>query len=168
MGKWIAGALAALAILYAPTAFAQDEEPVMRSVTGTQLVEILQKQGFAASLTIDPHGDPLILAELRGVHFQILTYGCDGNINPACQQLQMVAIFNLDGGPSETDIAMMNAYNQRFLFGRAYIDPQGAAAVDYTVNIEQGITEDNLVHNMMIWHNVLTQFVNGLGWSVSS
>ena len=60
---------------------------------------------------------------------------------------------------------MMNAYNQQYLFGRAYIDPYGSATVDYTINLNQGVTEDNLVDNLNIWIHVLDNFVTGLNWS---
>ncbi len=157
----------ALFLMIAP-AWAQGEEEVFNAITGDRLVEILQSQGFAASLTVDRHGDPLVLAEAGGVHFQVITYGCNGAANPSCSRLQMVSQMRLPNGATEADIAMMNAYNQRFLFGRAYLDAYGQATVDYSINLNQGISEDNLIDNLNIWTHVLFQFVNGLGWSVSS
>lgn len=160
--------LAVLALLAGPALAQDQDEELMRSITGQELVEILQSQGFAASLTYDAYGDPLIVAEVGSLSFTIITYGCNGAEQPSCGRLQMAAQFHLPDGPGESDIAMMNAYNQRFLFGRAYIDPYGSATVDYTINLNQGISKDNLVDNLNIWLHVLDNFVDGLGWGVST
>ena len=164
---WTVAALA-FAMLVAGPVLAQDDAETFNSITGTTLVDMLRDQGFSASLTLDSHGEPLILAEAGGVHFQILTYGCNGDRNPSCSRLQMISQMHLPNGATEADIAMMNAYNQRFLFGRAYLDVYGTATVDYSINLNQGISEDNLIDDLNIWTHVLYQFVNGLGWSVSS
>jgi len=153
-------AIAAI-LFFAVPALAEDE--VLHAITGQQLVDILEGQGFAADLTHDGYGDPLVVAQAGGIDFTIITYGCDGASVPACARLQMAAQFALPEGASEGDIAMMNAYNQRFLFGRAYIDQEGAATVDYVINLNRGISEDNLMENLMIWLHVLNEFVNGLG-----
>ncbi len=166
LGTLIAGTIGALLVMSAPV-WAQEDE-TFRSITGVELVAILQSQGIAASLTHDDRGDPLIVANAGGLHFSIITYGCSGDLEPSCNRLQMAAQWALPDGASESDIAMMNAYNQRFLFGRAYIDPQGSATVDYVINLRHGISEDNLMENLLIWIHVLDQFTTGLGGSVSS
>ncbi len=137
-------------------------ETVFNDITGPTLVGILQRQGFAASLTTDSYGDPLIIAQAGGMHFSIVTYGCNGDAEPACQRLQMIANFRLPQGASEYDIALMNAYNQRFLFGRAYIDAEGNATVDYTINLSQGISGDNIIDDLIIWIHVLDNFSAGV------
>ncbi len=165
--KTFAGlALAALLAVSAP-AHAQTED-TFNAINGEDLVTLLESQGIAASLTIDSYGDPLIRAEVGNLAFSIITYNCDGAADPACGRLQLAAQFRLPDGASESDIAIMNAYNQQYLFGRAYIDPYGLATVDYTINLNHGVTEDNLVDNLVIWIHVLDNFVTGLGWSVST
>lgn len=166
LGALVVAVLGTLFVLTAPVRAEEDE--VFRSITGEDLVTILQSQGFAASLTHDGYGDPLIVAEIGNLSFTIITYGCNGDVEPACARLQLAAQFHLPEGNSESDIAVMNAFNQRFLFGRAYIDPYGSATVDYTINLNQGISEDNLVDNLNIWVHVLDNFVTGLGWSLST
>lgn len=157
-------ALTAL-LLSAPTARAEGDDEVFNAITGEDLVALLQTQGIAASLTQDGYGDPLIIAEAGNLAFSVITYNCNGDANAACGRLQLAAQFRLPDGASETDIAMMNAYNQQYLFGRAYIDPYGSATVDYTINLSHGVTEDNLVDNLVIWIHVLDNFVTGLNWS---
>ena len=166
--KMLMSAALAAILLASSAARAQDESEIFNAITGEDLVELLQTQGIAASLTQDGYGDPLIVAEVGNLAFSIITYNCNGSSNAACARLQLAAQFHLPDGASETDIAMMNAYNQQYLFGRAYIDPYGSATVDYTINLNQGVTEDNLVDNLNIWIHVLDNFVTGLGWSVST
>jgi hypothetical protein len=168
MGIGRIGAIVLAASLLLGATAARADEEVFNSINGADLVELLQAQGIAASLTQDSYGDPLIVAEVGNLAFSIITYNCNGAADPACARLQLAAQFRLPGGASETDIAMMNAYNQQYLFGRAYIDPYGSATVDYTINLNQGVTEDNLVDNLNIWIHVLDNFVTGLGWSVST
>ena len=146
---WICALVAGL-LFAAPAAWAEDDE-VFRAITGEDLVDILQSQGFGAQLEYDSYGDPMIIAEAGTLTFHILTYGCNASREPSCARLQLYAQFLLPDGASESDIALMNAYNQQFLFGRAYIDPYGSATVDYTINLNQGVTEDNLVDNLNIW-----------------
>ncbi len=146
---------------------AEPKDEVFNDITGPDLIAILQQQGFAASLEQDSYGDPMIMAQAGGLHFSIITYGCNMEAEPACARLQMVAHFQLPDGASEYDIALMNAYNQRYLFGRAYIDPEGDATVDYTINLNQGVTADNVVDNLNIWVHVLHNF-SVQGWSGAS
>jgi len=153
------------ALLVASLPARADDDEVMNAITGDDLVTLLQSQGIAASLTQDGYGDPLIIAEVGNLAFSVITYNCNNDANAACARLQLAAQFRLPGGASETDIAMMNAYNQQYLFGRAYIDPYGSATVDYTINLNQGVTEDNLVDNLNVWIHVLDNFVTGLNWS---
>lgn len=171
MKNGLLSALCAAFLLVAWPGFAaaQDEgDEVFNAMTGPQLVDILRQQGFAASLQEDSYGDPLIIAQAGNLSFTIITYGCNMDPVEACARLQMVAQFHLPDGASEYDIALMNAYNQRYLFGRAYIDQEGYATVDYTINLNQGVTADNVVDNFNIWLHVLHNFSVGAGWGVSS
>jgi len=163
----IAAILCAGIIAAAAPAYAQEDD-TFNSITGQNLVTLLESQGIAATLTQDSYGDPLIRAEVGNLAFSIITYNCNGDSNPACARLQLAAQFRLPNGANESDIAIMNAYNQQYLFGRAYIDPYGLATVDYSINLNHGITEDNLVDDFVIWIHVLDNFVTGLGWSVST
>lgn len=142
-------------------------EEVFEDITGTELIAILRQQGFAASLGQDSYGDPMIEAQAGGVPFSIVTYGCNHDAEPTCERLQLITSFRLPEGVSEYDIALMNAYNARFLFGRAYIGADGNPTVDYTINLHHGVTEDNLIDNLNIWVHVLDNFIRQ-GWAATA
>jgi hypothetical protein len=171
----ILAALCLTALIGAPLAAApaaaqsQSGDTVMSGITGERLVEILEEQGFEARVVQDQFGDPLILASAAELKFTIWTYGC-GGAPKSCNQLQFLAEFALpDGQVGVEELAVMNEFNRKKRFGRASVQPEGSATVDYTINLDRGVTQDNLVSNMVVWTNVLIDFAETVGWrSVSA
>lgn len=161
MARIAAGAALALLFLAGPAA----ADTVMKDISANELVKIMRGQGFAAQADTASDGTPLIVARLGQVKFGVTTYGCKGAKGAMrCSRLQFVTVFDLQGAPSAQAVMAMNAYNNKRLFGRAYIDPQGDAILDMTVNLARGVTRDNLVDNMTVWTGVLSNFMSDFGW----
>lgn len=157
----IAGAALALFCVTGPAA----AETVMKDISADELVQIMRAQGFAAQAETASDGSPMIVARMGQVKFGVTTYGCKGLANAQrCTQLQFVTVFDLQDAPSTQAIMAMNAYNNKRLFGRAYVDPSGDAILDMTVNLARGVTRDNLVDNMTVWVGVLSNFMTDFGW----
>ncbi len=160
-----AAAALALLVLAGPAA----ADSVMRDISADELVKIMRGQGFAAQADTASDGTPLIVARLGQVKFGVTTYGCKGAKGAMrCSRLQFVTVFDLQNAPSMEAVMAMNAYNNKRLFGRAYIDPQGDAILDMTVNLSRGVTRDNLVDNMTVWTGVLSNFMSDFGWETGA
>ena len=56
----------------------------------------------------------------------------------------------------------MNDFNKSWVFGKAYVTPDGKAHVEYPMNLTAGITEGNLVNNFVMWTTVLETFIDHL------
>jgi hypothetical protein len=157
------GIMAALALFW--LAVPASAESVMKDISAEELVKIMRAQGFAAQADRAGDGTPMVIARLGQVKFGVTTYGCKGQQDAMrCSRLQFVTVFDLHGAPSMQAVMAMNAYNNKRLFGRAYIDPQGDAVLDMTVNLTRGVTRDNLVDNMTVWVSVLSNFMSDFGW----
>lgn len=159
--RMIAGAALALACLAGPAA----ADTVMKDISAAELVKMMRAQGFAARADTAGDGTPMVIARMGQVKFGVTTYGCKGPKNAMrCSRLQFVTVFDLQGAPSMQAVMAMNAYNNKRLFGRAYVDPEGDAILDMTVNLTRGVTRDNLIDNMTIWVGVLSDFMSDFGW----
>ena len=165
----LSASLAALAVILmtAVSAQAQDDESYA-DLSGSEIVALLEAHGYSASLTTDSAGDPLVMASADGLRFRVQTYDCNSSAPRRCRTLQMVSSFALERPPSAEDFIAMNDYNNQKVYGRAYIDDNGDAAVDFTVNLSGGVSASNLMDNVGTWKAfILDVFVNYLGWQVS-
>jgi hypothetical protein len=82
-------------------------------------------------------------------------YDCKGTgaDERRCNNLQFLAQWEL-GRDAGLDSA--NAYNQKFVFGRAYLSKDGKMFMfDYSVNIKDGVTSENLKRHVDNWLRVL-------------
>ncbi|MFP4002462.1 MAG: YbjN domain-containing protein [Alphaproteobacteria bacterium] len=161
MAKIAAGAALAMLFLAAPAS----ARTIMKDISADELVKIMRAQGFSAQADTAADGTPMVIARLGQVKFGVTTYGCKGRQGAMrCSRLQFVTVFDLQGAPSSQAMMAMNAYNNKRLFGRAYIDPEGDAILDMTINLSRGITRDNLVDNVTVWTGVLSNFMSDFGW----
>jgi hypothetical protein len=167
MRAFLGGLVLAVGLCVGLVSAQASENRILNSVSGADLVSILQKQGFDARATLDQFGDPLIIAKAGEITFTIWTYGCEpaSGTEKRCNQLQFLAEFALSGNPSVETLAAINEYNRRKRFGRAVLQHTGTATVDMTVNLRQGVTQDNLIDNLVVWVVVLADFVDTLGWN---
>lgn len=172
MGKWalrqLGLAVGAAAFLMAGWASAQDDENY-EDLSGSEIVALLEAHGYDASLTTDGSGDPFVTASADGLRFQVATYDCNKSVPRRCRTLQLSSTFALTNNTEETDyFEAMNDFNRQKVYGRAFINEDGDAAVDFTINLSGGVSASNLMDNIGTWKTyVLDVFVDYLGWTVS-
>jgi len=144
---------AALALGLAGTAAAQD------IIDGSMTDEILNiAKGYgSATLGTQTNGDPKISGKIEGVPYQVYFYNCTDNAN--CEDINFYAGF-LDNKP---DLETINAWNRDKRFGKAYLDSDLDAVVEWDVNLEYGITRENLDANFGVWGLVLDQYTTYIG-----
>lgn len=112
-------------------------------------------KGFGnARLGEDGIGDPQITGRIEGIKYRVYFWMCEDNKN--CKDIQFWA------GWSGTDVTMddVNAWNAKMRFGKAYIDDEDDPILTYTVNLNGGVTYDNIEDSFDWWKVVLTTFVD--------
>lgn len=152
----VVGLMWASLALIVPT-HAQDK--VLQSISPTELATLLQSANLNTRIVNGPSGEPLVMANQGNLKFIVRGVECSRGSAPRCTKLQFRASFGLDEHPSPT---WMNEFNKTWVFGKAYVTPDGVARVEYPVNLTNGVTENNLAHNLVVWVSVLEAFVEHL------
>jgi hypothetical protein len=164
--KVLFGAAAVASVLISTSAGA--DGTIYNDLSGSEIVALLDAHGYSATLTTDQGGDPLIMGAADGLKFRVQTYDCNAQAPRRCHSLQFVASFALQHKASSDDFMAMNDYNQKKVYGRAFIDENGDAAIDFVVNLSGGVMAANLMDDVGTWKTyVLDTFVQHLGWKVS-
>ena len=128
---------------------------MVSSVSGPELQAIFQRFGQDMSLETDSGGDPKLSGTVEGVKFEILFYGCDKADVRRCLSYQYYLGFT---GMKDVSIAMMNDWNSRKRFAGASRHKNGAIELRMNVNIEGGVTEENLKNWDGWWKVAVKEF----------
>jgi hypothetical protein len=151
--KW----LAAAAILVASPALADD---ILDGGKVDDIVALARNYG-SASLETQPDGSPRIAGRIKGVPYYVLFMNCaEGK---PCEDLNFYAGFaNL-----KPTLDAINAWNRDKRFGNAYLDADLDAAIEYDVNLEYGVTRDNLDAAFGVWSVVLDEYTAYIGYKAN-
>jgi hypothetical protein len=154
-----AALLSIAAAAAAPAAKPAPGAPVALFQTGISRVElsaVLSSHGLSVSDSTTKDSDPWLLAKTpKGTEFYVNMYDCagDGADGRRCNNLQFLAQWELTKNAS---IDSANAYNQKFVFGRAYLNKEGNRFMfDYSISIKDGVTAGNLKRHVDNWLRVL-------------
>lgn len=123
-----------------------------------RLVEIAALYG-SATLADDAHGDPLLQGEIDGVGYEIFFYGCENARD--CRNVMFRAVW--ESNDATTGDVMR--WNQEKRFGKAYLDVQGNLVIEMNVNLDFGVSAENLSDTFDWWRVVLGDFVGFFGLS---
>ncbi|MFO7853818.1 MAG: YbjN domain-containing protein [Paracoccaceae bacterium] len=156
-----AAALAAFCIVGAadPGAAAAQDAAAVSAADPDSVVRALRTLGFRGTRTEDPYGDPMIESSAEGVDFNILFYGCEGNVD--CTVIQFRAGFDLEDG---TTLAAVNEWNAARIFGKAFLDEENDPFVEMTLEMSRPMPFDTFAANHEWWRAVLAGFQDHIGW----
>ncbi|MCB1492345.1 MAG: YbjN domain-containing protein [Rhodobiaceae bacterium] len=154
----------AVAVLIGPAPFpalAQDKaqapeataEPPIEASDPARIAQILQDFGYRALLEKDSQGDPVIRTTFSQVNSSIFFYSCTDGAD--CKVIQFAAGFDLKDGIS---LSKLNDWNRNKLFGAAYRDDEDDPWLKMTVNLEGGVTPQNLRHTIEWWQVIIDDF----------
>lgn len=118
---------------------------IVSGVTGPQAKAIFERFGQDMTLETDSDGDPKLVGRVEGVKFEVLFYGCDKADARRCVSYQYYLGFN---DMKDVTVAMMNDWDSRKRFASASRHKNGTIELRMNVNIEGGVTEENLKN----WH----------------
>ena len=125
-------------------------------ITRGELVEILASHGMTVKDSTTSDEDPWLSAKTpKGTEFYVNMYDCTGTgaDKRRCNNLQFLAQWDL---AKNAGVDSANIYNQKFVFGRAYLSKDGKMFMfDYSVNIKDGVTTANLKRHVDNWLRVL-------------
>lgn len=153
--SWAAIGFTVAAALAAP-AGAQSKS----ALTADDLGAVLRAAGFAVEITEDAQSrNPVAAAQAGSINFWVRALDCKGTPK-ACSTLMLFANFDLGREATATDYQTVNAFNDRQVFGRAYLLPQRMqVGVDYVVELDGGVTPDHISRNIARWADVIDAFI---------
>jgi hypothetical protein len=143
--------LAIMAALAAPAAAGAEE--TIDATDPERILAIAHSFGEAA-LTTDNLGDPLIKGRIGEKGYDLFFYDC--NEGRDCKSLTFSATWE---GADLTD-EMMADWNREKRFGKAYLDEDGLATVEMSVNLHGGVTRVNLDDTVDWWRLVVAEFAD--------
>ena len=139
------------------TGVASADEVYSDGITRSELMVILSGYGMTVKDTTEKDSDPWLQARTpKGVMFYVNMYECQGEGQEAqrCGLIQFQAQWQ--NAKSNIKASDINAYNLKFVFGRASMSNDGKSVVfDYPMNIKDGVTKANMKRNVDNWLRVL-------------
>lgn len=152
----IRNAFLALAVTFA---FASSAQAQMVSGQNPQsVVNALQTAGYKAELTKDGTGDPLIKSSSGGSSFAVFFFGCTKNVQ--CATIQFFAGYT----EKKPTLSLMNDWNSKKRFGRAYVADSGAARIEMDVDLDDGGMSAKLFEdNIEFWVITMSAFEKHIG-----
>ena len=130
------------------------------TLDGSQVNEILNlARGYgSANLETQSNGDPKISGKVEGVTYQVFFMNCTSNTN--CEDLNFYAGFR-DNKPT---LEVINAWNRDKRFGKAYLDSDLDAVIEFDLNLVHGVTRENLDAAFSLWTLILDQYTTYIGY----
>jgi hypothetical protein len=131
-----------------------------QTIDGSAVDDILSlARGYGeATLETQGNGQPRIAGKVGEVPYQVFFLNCGSG---ACEDLNFYAGF---AGLKPT-MDSLNAWNRDKRFGRAYLDSDLDAVIEYDINLEYGVSRDNLNAAFGVWSLVLGEFAGYVGFS---
>ena len=112
-------------------------------------------KGFgSAKLGKDSEGDPLITGRIKGTRYGIYFYGCNSE-GEDCDDIQ----FNAAWSGVKVSLKAVNRWNAKKRYGKAFIDSEGDPVIQMTVNLDYGVSADNLDDTFNWWTKALEDFI---------
>lgn len=120
------------------------------------ILSVAQAYGDA-SMDTDDLGDPMIVGTIDGIRYVGYFYGCTKG-GHGCSSLQLRATWSVD----YVSLEHINEWNRTTRFGKAYIEADGDAALEMEINLDFGVTRDNLNDTFDWWRIGITEYVEHL------
>lgn len=147
------------ATLAAPVVLGLSMPTLAQTIDGSATDDILAlAQGYGeATLETQENGQPRIAGKVDGIPYQVFFLNCGSG---TCEDINFYAGF----GGIKPPMDALNAWNRDTRFGRAYLDGDLDAVIEYDINLEYGVTLENLNAAFGVWSLVLGQFAEYVGY----
>lgn len=133
-------ALALAAFLLAPAALAFETKKasVVETVSAAEIAAVLQTKGHDTTEKVDNEGDPLLGVKADAFNYQVLFYNCT---EARCDTVQYRAWWSLD---KKFPLEVVNEFNKSNRLGRAYLDRDGDPTLELVIELNGGVTPQQL------------------------
>ena len=159
MHRLHATALFALASLTAPTLAPASAQDVAQTRTGMfdasdprGITTFMQRAGYQAQLASDAEGNPQINGRLSRSDYVISFYECENGL--FCNSIQFLSTAP---ATETTTLEAANAFNVAWRYARASL-VNNQVRLQMDVNLDAGVTADNLRDTLDIWRQLLSIF----------
>jgi len=139
------------AAFVAPVAYSEADS-IIDAKNPQAILELAKGFGYA-ELGTDSEGDPFINGRIDGTKYGIYFYRCSDE-GDDCKDIQFMAYW------SGVDISLevVNRWNYTQRYGKACIDEDEDVRIEFPVNIDYGVTSDNLEDTIDWWAVTLREF----------
>lgn len=162
--RFLVATVTAAFLALSPASGSALAQPVS-SLTLDQLERILKDAGFATETTtnentgVETLGGTVKLEDGSDVIFWVTMRDCAGD-PVACESVILFANFNLGREATPDDFRTANHYNDRQVFGRAYIlEEAHQVGVDYLIHLGGGVERQHLERAVARWPGIITAFL---------
>lgn len=154
-------AIAAAALLMALGSAGPASAQTKNALTAAELGAVLEAAGLSVEVTEDARTkNPVASAQAGTIQFWVRALDCKG-APKACSTLMFFANFDLGREATAKDFQTVNAFNDRQVFGRAYLLRQrNEVGVDYVIEMDGGVTPDHISKNIARWADVIDAFIS--------
>ncbi len=122
------------------------------------ITAIASNYGSAALGADSAGGDPLIEGRVGGVNYWVYFENCTDKSN--CEDIRFYTAF-CDYKPA---LERINEWNLLKRWGRAYLDEDLDAALDFDVNLVGGLSPANLDSTWGVWVLIVDLFTDHIGY----
>ncbi len=143
----------------AATALSAQAQTIVDGNSVDEILNIARGYGSATLSESSSSGTPVIEGRIDGILYQLFFMNCDDNATN-CEDLNFYAGF-LNLKPT---LEVINDWNRDKRFGKAYLDSDLDAVVEFDVNLEHGVTRDNLDAAFAVWRLILDQYKTYIGY----
>ena len=152
--------LAILEFIVSASGFASAAQAQMvTSQNPASVVAAMQSAGYRAEMARDDSGDPMIKSSSSGSAFAVFFYGCTNNVD--CTTVQFFAGYT---EPRSASLARLNEWNSTNRFARAYLTDNGAARIEFDLDLDEGGMSRRLfLDNLAVWAVVMANFEKHIG-----
>ncbi len=152
-------ALLALTVLALPPFFPASAQDVVQTRVGMfdasdprGLANFMQRTGYQAELSADPEGNPRINGRLSRSDYEINFYECEDGL--FCNSIQLLSSAP---APETATLEAANSFNVSWRYARASL-VNNQVRLQMDVNLDAGVTADNLRDTLDIWRQLLSIF----------
>ena len=146
----------ALSVADARAADVAAPQLLVGGVSRVELTKVLTQHGMTVQDATENETDPWLKAKTpKGTEFVVNMFDCKGAgaDGQRCNTLQFLAQWELN---KQTSFDTANRYNQKFVFGRAYLAAdQKTFLFDYSIKLKEGVLVANLKNQVDNWLRVL-------------
>lgn len=127
---------------------------------GSSVDEILSVARNYGSATMETPTE--LVGRTGGINYWVYFLNC-GDGGTGCEDVRFYTAFC----NYKTSMEAINEWNRETRWGRAYLDSELDAALDYDLNLVHGVSRANLDSTWDVWSTVLGLFVEHIGFDGS-